>query len=147
MSERYAPSSFVAFFGFREIHISGNTQDTFPQLEDGTQAKLDGTQAKLDSLGLKANTTLYSLRAEHVTCGGTNGSNIIRLAQNQFSWLCSVEEPMAVTLPAVVKTLYSFGENSLKLVVLVFLFTFSPKTIYLPMFSGGTNDINITCSS
>lgn len=54
---------------------------------------------------------------------------------------------MAVTLPAVVKTLYSFGENSLKLVVLVFLFTFSPKTIYLPMFSGGTNDINITCSS
>lgn len=129
VSQRYAPSSFVAFFGFREIHISGNTQDTFPQLEDGTQAKLDGTQAKLDSLGLKANTTVYSLRAEHVTCGGTNGSNIIRLAQNQFSWLCSVEEPMAVTLPAVVKTLYSFGENSLKLVVLVFLFTFSPKTI------------------
>ena len=52
----------LIFFYFSVEYISwGNPPGTSPHFEDGTYAKLD-------SLQIKGNTTIYSLRAQHVTC-------------------------------------------------------------------------------
>ena len=51
-----------------EMHLFFVPCNTYPYVNPlGTSHSDDGSQGELDSLGLKANTTIYSLRAQLVT--------------------------------------------------------------------------------